>query len=119
MTSFLGGLTTGLLTLSARRNLGGLFPVIAIEAGDTLGETRVRAGVQATQLVPEFLRGVVRGAYVEGLVTTGEPGAGEQAGTGTGFGGGVLIELRFPYDLAAIGRYGPGQTWSLDVTWEP
>src|SRR6185312_4341578 len=61
------GMTTGLLTLGARREFGDWVPMLAIEQGDN---TRVRVGVEADRFIPKFLSGFVRGAYVEGIVAS-------------------------------------------------
>ena len=34
-------------------------------------------------------------------------------------GGTRLLELYLPHDLVTSGQYGPGETWSLDLGWEP
>jgi hypothetical protein len=31
----------------------------------------------------------------------------------------VLLELTLPKDLVWAGKYGPGQTWSVDLDWRP
>lgn len=105
------GLTTGLLSLGARREFGGFVPILSVQQGD--GGTRVRAGIDADRLIPKFARGFVQGVYVEGVVSTGQEGARGNAG------GGVLLELMLPWDLVWAGQYGPGQTWSLDLDWRP
>ncbi|HKU42593.1 MAG TPA: translocation/assembly module TamB domain-containing protein, partial [Polyangiales bacterium] len=113
------GMTTGLLSVAARQEFGDWIPRLSIEQGE---QTRVRIGFNADQLIPEFLEGFVRGAYVEGVVTTDpdEPTANVATGTRTvPGGGGVLLELMLPADLVWAGQYGPGNTWSVDLDWRP
>ena len=57
--SILAGVTAGLLATTARRELGGLTPILMIEAGDGEQQARVRAGFEFDSLVPELLRDVV------------------------------------------------------------
>ncbi len=107
----------GLLSSLTRRELGDVIPILQIEAGAR--SQRLRAGFQADELIPDFLDGVVEGAYVEGFVGVSEDDGGgsgepEQAATG-----GFLIELLFPHDLVTRGTYERGNNWSLDVSWEP
>jgi hypothetical protein len=123
--NFLAGLLAGVLTLSARRELGDIIPVIIIESGDeAFRSARLRAGFQADSVIPEFLRGVVRGAYVEGFVagsggTTETEGSEGVAPSATG---GVLLELQFPYNFVGTLRAEPNAEsfgWGIDATWEP
>ncbi len=120
--SFLSGLAAGILTVTARRELGGLLPVIVIEQGDSALSYRMRAGWQADSIIPKFLRGAVRGAYVEGYFTTQDPNQPSSAGSGsTSRAGdnGVLLELSFPYNIVNTWNYSPPSSWGVDVTWEP
>ncbi len=111
------GMTTGLLSLGARREFGDFIPMLSVEQ-DT-DSTRVRAGFEADKLIPKFLRGFVRGAYVEGIVSTaGEGTRGSEESNGNAQAG-VLVEFMLPSDLVWAGKYGPGQTWSLDLNWRP
>ena len=91
-------------------------PVIAVETGQNLGDTRIRAGFDAAALVPDFARSFVLGAYVEGFVTTR---GGTSGGGSGGVGGGVTMELQFPYNLVGSGTYVPPQSFGVDVLWEP
>lgn len=118
--SFLAGLTAGILTLGLRQELGDVIPVLAIES-QGLGGTRIRAGFTADDLIPDFLREVIVGAYVEGFVTAAAEGtnaAGSSSGNG-GVGGGVTIEFTFPDDLLLRGTYVPVDNGSLDLVYEP
>jgi autotransporter translocation and assembly factor TamB len=117
------GMTTGLLTLGARREFGDWVPMLAIEQGDN---TRVRVGVEADRFIPKFMKGFVRGAYVEGIVSTQ---SNNQSRTQSSSGGnnmmnnaagtGVLLELMLPSHFVWAGQYGPGQAWSIDLDWRP
>ncbi|HKP63303.1 MAG TPA: translocation/assembly module TamB domain-containing protein [Polyangiales bacterium] len=111
------GMTTGLLSLGARRAFGDFIPMLSVE--QSTESTRVRAGFEADRLIPDFMKGFVKGAYVEGVVSTGDE---TQRGGDSGGGGaqtGVLLELMLPKDLVWAGKYGPGQTWSIDLDWRP
>ncbi len=139
--AMLGGVLT-LGTSGVRNKLGGLIPKPIVQSkqraysGDRV--YRVGAGVNADSLIPPFLRGIVKGAYLESAYasTTSTTNAGgeqaegsEAAATGTG---GVppgeepgvgavdfLLELRFPYDLVWTGKISPPQNWGTDILWEP
>jgi hypothetical protein len=108
------GMTTGLLSLGARREFGDFIPMLSVDQGEN--DTRVRAGFEADKLIPKFMRGFVRGAYVEGVVSTGENQGENSSGNAQT---GVLLELMLPRDLVWAGKYGPGQTWSVDLDWRP
>jgi hypothetical protein len=116
------GMTTGLLSLGARREFGDWVPMLAFEQGQ---QTRVRVGFEADKLIPKFMRGFVRGAYVEGIVAAGgtsdNNGGGYATGaeTNTATGSGVLLELNLPKSLVWAGQYGPGDAWSVDLDWRP
>lgn len=118
------GMTTGLLTLGARREFGDWVPMLAIEQGRN---TRVRVGIEADQFIPSFLKGFVRGAYVEGIVSTqnnnadgsNRTGSSSSGGAATASGTGVLLELMLPSHFVWAGQYGPGQAWSIDLDWRP
>lgn len=116
------GMTTGLLTLGARKEFGDWVPMLAIEQGDN---TRVRVGIEADQFIPKFLEGFVRGAYVEGIISTQGSGQSGSARTTssessmTSSGTGVLLELMLPSHFVWAGQYGPGQAWSIDLDWRP
>jgi hypothetical protein len=113
------GMTTGLLTLGARREFGDWVPMLAIE------QSGVRVGVEADKFIPKFLEGFVRGAYVEGIMTTQSNSSAQgsqssSSGTATTASGtGVLLELMLPKHFVWAGQYGPGQAWSIDLDWRP
>ena len=111
--SFVGGLTGGILGLSLRRELGGMMPVLVVEPQSAGTSARVRAGFELDSLVPAFLRDTIRGVYVEGVLAGASKDQNRNAEPG------VLLELYLPADLVTSGQYGPGQTWSLDLGWEP
>ena len=118
--SFLAGLTAGILTLGLRQEFGDVIPVFAIESEGASG-TRFRAGFDANEIIPDFLRGVVTGAYIEGFLTAAADGtnsAGSSSGGG-GVGGGVSIELNFPENVLFRGSYVPVDNGSVDLLWEP
>jgi hypothetical protein len=60
-------MTSGLLGGLSRSKFGKYVPVLSLEAGASSG-TRMRAGVEANALIPQRLRNVIEGAYVEGFV---------------------------------------------------
>lgn len=119
--SFVSGILSGVMAVSARRELGELMPMLMVEPGDSESGARVRAGFELDSLVPGFLQGVIRGVYVEGIIAASkeeeEQGDGSKNKQSTQ--GGVLIELYLPHDLVTSGQYGPGQTWSVDLGWQP
>lgn len=115
---FLQGLAFGVLTLSLREELGEYFPVIVVESGERgVGGTRIRAGFDARDLLPDAVRRVITGAYVEGSVDIAgaDPNGAERQKPDVGF----LMELRFPHDVVTTGRISINRNWSLDLTWEP
>lgn len=112
--SFVGGLSGGLFALSARRELGEMMPILLVEPATGGSGSRVRAGFELDSLVPGFLKRFIRGVYVEGIIASGDDQQQQQDTAG-----GVLLELYLPHDLVTSGQYGPGETWSLDLGWEP
>ena len=113
MQSFAGGLTSGILGVSLRRELDDMVPILVIEPTSSTNTARVRAGFELDSLVPKFMRNVIRGVYVEGMFASGSEEQNQNAQ------GGVLLELYLPADLVTSGQYGPGETWSVDLGWEP
>ena len=116
-TSFLAGVTAGVLTLTARRELGDVFPDISLEATDR--GARLRAGFDAERLIPGFLEGIVKGAYIEGYVLAESSGGAQQTSTQGQSVGGVAIELVFPHSIVGTAEVQPPESWSLDVMYEP
>ncbi len=126
-SSFLAGLTAGLLTVGARREFGDLIPTIAIESGQSgFGGGKIRAGWQLDSVIQDHLRflgDVVQGAYVEGFASSNSgAGTGTQAGTAGQVQQNVvggLIELYFPNSFVGSMIFSPPDNWGVDVTWEP
>jgi translocation and assembly module TamB len=135
-TGMVGGILT-LGTSGVRSDLGGLIPKPILERRTEQGigrkTYRIGAGVDADPLIPKFMRGVIRGAYIESayaqVTEVGTDAEGEQsAGADTtdvemressAIPLDFLLELRFPYDLIWTGTVSPPQNWSTDVIWEP
>lgn len=115
--AFVGGLVAGLLATTARRELGAAAPIVMIEPGES-GVERVRAGFEFDSLVPEFLRDIVTGVYVEGIVAKESSSGGSTDQQATQTEAGVLVELYFLHNLFSAGQYGPGPTWSIDFGWQ-
>ncbi|HEU4579929.1 MAG TPA: translocation/assembly module TamB domain-containing protein [Polyangiaceae bacterium] len=115
-SQILSALTAGLITTSIRRRLGAMAPIVAVDPGGSQGVSQVRAGFELDTLIPDFLRDVVTGVYVEGILSSEKL---DQQGTQRDVQPGVLIELHFPYNLVTSGRYGPDTTWTVDVGWQP
>lgn len=107
---FVTGMLAGMLAVTARRELGAAAPILMIDQNSS-GDTQLRAGFDLDSLVPDFLRPLVLGLYLEGIV--GENGQNQSVDTG------VLLELYFPHQLIGSGQYGPGNTWALDLAWDP
>ena len=111
--SFVSGLTAGVLATAARRELGAAAPIIMIDPSENTGEGRVRAGFELDSIVPGFLRPIVTGVYLEGIVQRESQG---NTNAQTEFG--ALLELYFPKNFFAAAQYGPGTTWSVDLGWQ-
>lgn len=111
--SFVSALSAGALATAARRELGAAAPILMIDPDDTAGEGRVRAGFELDEVVPSFLRPLITGVYLEGIVARESDG---EAAAETNFG--ALLEIYFPKNLYAAGQYGPGTTWSIDFGWQ-
>lgn len=114
----LAALTAGILTTSIRKKLGAMAPIVTVAPTDDEGAAAVRAGFELDTLIPDFLRHVVTGVYVEGSVSA-EPTDADDAHAGDDMQRETLIELHFPHDLVGVGRHGPGATWSIDLGWRP
>ena len=113
-SSFVAGVMASMMAVAARRELGAAAPILMVETGDELSDSRVRAGFELDSLIPDFMSDVVRGLYVEGIFAGSEDD--EDKGVVKS---GVLLELYLPHDLVGAGQYGPGETWSVDLAWEP
>jgi hypothetical protein len=120
--NFVAGLTAGLLTLTLRRELGdvgNVVPAVSIETAGTAGTLRARAYWDASVIIPDFLREVVVGASVEGFFTTDQGTTSGGSAGSSGAGGGVTIDLQFPYGIRGTGTYVPPLSWGADVLWQP
>lgn len=117
---FLTGVAFGVLTLSLREQFGEFMPVIAVETAG-FGTARVRAGFNLGQLLPESIRNVVQGVYIEGFVTAGTSEGMTSSGSSSGSTavGGFTLELQFPRSIVQRTVAAPGTGATLDVTWEP
>ena len=118
-TDFLAGVAFGIATLALREQFGELIPTIRIEMGDGGFRTPIiRAGINVDSLIPERLRRVVRGIYIEGYFTA-RRADGTEDSTRQAHDNGFLIELQFPSNIVGTSDYSPPSNWSLDITWEP
>ncbi len=117
-TDFLAGIAAGVLTLSLREQFGTFIPNISIEANE-LGGARIRTSWRLEDFLPERIREVVQGAYVEGFFnTTGEDG-GNRRTLGQVHDYGFRLELAWPRNIVNSATYSPPTNFSLDVTYEP
>jgi hypothetical protein len=112
---FAASVTAGLLSVTARRELGDWVPMLRVETDRSGTPSRAAAGFDASRLIPPFLDGIAKGAYVEGIVGATQ---NNQSG-GSSVGLGVRLELAFPRDLITTLGYGPGPNWSTDIAWSP
>ena len=119
-SGFLAGVVGGVLTVALREQFGRFVPNISLEQTETSG-TRIRAGFNVNQLIPKWLRKVVRGMYVEGFFTAAGAEDERSVAGESQPGGGFLVELQFPFNLIATGQFARANssTWSIDLTWEP
>ena len=115
--AFAAGIIGGILTLGARRELGGLIPRLAVERSARGTRTRVKAGFEA---VPKFMRSLVQRVYVQGALSTADNTATETTSTASVTTPDFLIELYFPNNIVGAARVAPTvRSWGLDITWEP
>jgi hypothetical protein len=112
----IGSLLAGLVSARMRRRLGAMAPILSVDSADDDRGDQVRAGFALDTLIPDFLRPIITGIYLEGSISSDRQGA---TGGDDDLRPGVLIELYFPHDLVSSGRYGPDATWSLDLGWQP
>jgi autotransporter translocation and assembly factor TamB len=112
---FAASVTAGLLSVTARRELGDWVPMLRVETDAQGTPSRAAAGFDASKLIPPFLDGIAKGAYVEGIV--GSTQTNNPRGGSVGLG--VRLELAFPRDLITTFGYGPGPNWSTDLAWAP
>ncbi len=117
-TDFLVGIAAGVLTLSLREQFGAAIPNIVFESNE-YGGAQIRGGWRFEDNLPERLRRVIRGVYVEGYFnTTGEQG-GQQRTLGQVHDYGFLLELAFPRNIVNTNTFTPPNNFSLDITWQP
>ena len=117
-TDFLVGIAAGVLTLSLREQFGAAIPNIVFESNQ-YGGAQIRGGWRFEDNLPERLRRVIRGVYVEGYFnTTGEQG-GQQRTLGQVHDYGFLLELAFPRHIVNTNTFTPPNNFSLDITWQP
>ncbi len=113
VNSFGLGLTAGLVSMTARQELGAWVPTLSVGSNSRGEASQARAGFDASQLIPPALRRFARGAYVEGIVGETREGPGGSVGLG------VRFELSLPRSVVTTVTYGPGTNWSADVAWVP
>ncbi|MEM9070162.1 MAG: translocation/assembly module TamB domain-containing protein, partial [Myxococcota bacterium] len=65
-TDFLVGIAAGVLTLSLREQFGAAVPSIIFESNQ-FGGARIRGGWRIDEVLPERLRRVIQGIYIEGF----------------------------------------------------
>ena len=114
-TNFLGGVAGGLLASTLRGNLGKLAPTFGLKTEDT--NTKFQIGFNVERIIPDFLRQVIQGLYVEGTFTSRESEGGTNA-SGQALPG-VLVEAQWPKNWVATFNFDPPSNWAIDVTWEP
>ncbi len=107
-------LTAGLLSMTARQRFGAWVPTVSVGSNVRGEASQARAGFDASKMIPPFMRGFARGAYVEGIV-----GNTQQGGPGGSVGLGVRFEIALPRSTVTRFGYGPGTNWSIDVAWVP
>jgi hypothetical protein len=112
MAKVASSMTAGLLVMTARREFGDWVPMITVETGESGQPTSARAGFDASKLIPEWLDGIAKGAYVEGIFGSGNSGGGRG-------GVGVRLEVALPRDFVTTLGLGPNSAWSTDVAWAP
>jgi hypothetical protein len=115
--AFAAGIIGGILTLGARRELGGLIPRLAVESSARGTRTRVKAGFEA---VPKFMRSLVQRVYVQGALSTADNTATDTSAQASVTTPDFLLELYFPNSIVGAARAAPTvRSWGLDITWEP
>lgn len=113
VSNFASTLTAGLLSVAARRKFGDWVPTLGVETNASGQVNGARAGFDASDMIPQFMRGFTRGAYVEGVV------GGTSQNQGGSVGVGVRLDLSLPHDFVTSMGYGPGTRWSADLLWAP
>jgi|GEM_PF-4099098 len=113
VSNFATTLTAGLLSVAARRKFGDWVPTLGVETNASGQVNGARAGFDASDMIPRFMRSFARGAYVEGIV------GGTSQTQGGSVGVGVRLDLSLPHDFVTSMGYGPGTRWSADLLWAP
>ena len=116
--NFLAGVAGGLFASTLRGELGKLAPTFAVQANNADEATKFKLGFNVEALIPDRLRSVIQGLYVEGTF------AAQRAEGGTNTSGqaarpGFLIEAQWPRNIVSSGNFSPPSNWSIDLTWEP
>jgi hypothetical protein len=112
MAKVASSMTAGLLIMTARREFGDWVPMISVETNDQ-GRMSARAGFDASKLIPEWLDGFAKGAYVEGIIGSGQGSGASRSGMG------VRLEVALPRDFITSLGLGTNSAWSADVAWSP
>jgi hypothetical protein len=121
--AFATGMLSGVLTLGAQKELSAVMPRLAYSSTES-GGSSAKLGISSAEIVPKFMRSVVRRVYVQGGYTTPGEAAATSEGTESAEDSApspsldFLLELYFRHDIVGAGRFGE-QGWGLDVTWEP
>ncbi len=115
-TDFLAGIAAGVLTLGLREELGAVVPNVIVE-GNNYGGNRIRGGWRLEEILPETLRRVIQGVYIEGFFNTSGEDAARSLGQLRDYG--FLLELAFPRGVVNTNTVTPPNNFSLDVTWQP
>ncbi len=85
-------------------------------SGNATGGTRVSVGWRLEDLLPELLRSVIQGAYIEGFANLNE---NEERSIGAQEGLGFILELTFPRNIVNTTSVSEPSNFSFDVTWQP
>ena len=114
---FLINVASAAVTLPLRQGLGDVVPDVGLEGG------RLRARWRADWLVPEFLKGTVRGAYLTGRFAVADEsssgGSSDETDAQASPTSEIILELLFPRDLVLEGMYIPPDKGRIDLIWEP
>ena len=118
-TDFLSGVAAGVLSGALRSEFGNYAPTLGIQSGaaeDT--STQVQVGFNMDALIPDEVRQIIRGLYVEGQFVT-RSNEGNRNTTAQAQRPGFLIEALWPLNFVTTGVFSPPSNWSIDLTWEP
>ena len=116
--NFLTGIAGGALTLTLREEFGRFIPLISVEGQFT--NATIRAGYRFDDELPEALRQVITGIYVEGFVSVGsDAGSSNTGSSGQAQDLGVTLELDFPFSIVNTNTIRTNNQWSVDLTYQP